>query len=166
MSNNLGNSSLVAQSSEQPAQAGLVENVVDQIVNNTSPVYPNSFVKMINDKTGVLTHTIKSISHSIHTPQNKEIIYKMASLMILKASIGKPNGSGDFACYLQSCFHDKAFPEAFKLINERMKVSLMPYLNCGKKPYRNYRYEWRKRLSIVAWSVVAYNLVQIVKQQT
>jgi len=66
MGSNININALVARPPKQLAQGGLVEKIVDSIVNGPAPVYPQNFITTINRFTGVLKHTIRRILISVH----------------------------------------------------------------------------------------------------
>ncbi|MGV8059023.1 MAG: hypothetical protein AB2L12_13525 [Smithellaceae bacterium] len=146
-----------------PQPVGLVDRVVSDINRNQIKGYPDSYVSIINNTTGVLKHTIRRLLKSISPEQSEPFLRKMAALVMMKAAIGRPNGGDDIMTKLQQIIHERALPEAFRRLDKDITHYMMPCLDCGRKSYLKYSYSWRKRLNVVVWIAVVYSVAENVK---
>ncbi|HOM03549.1 MAG TPA: hypothetical protein PLH43_12105 [Acetivibrio sp.] len=123
----------------------------NKILNSKDFVYPDDFIIKVNKVTGVHKSCIKSVCESLHISNDTEIINDIARLIIICTLINSDNGNKNF---LKSLIADK-IDEALKKIFRDMN-KLMMTLDCGKKSYCDYSYEWRKRLKKVVLFAIGY----------
>lgn len=163
MSSKIKDDSIITLRLVQIPEPEFSKEIARYIVDNPLPVYPGSYVKAVNLKTGVQKDTIRQISRSIHKPECVWWIYSMVTLMIVKFAIGEPDGSWDAACLLQSHYQNFMIPREAEALDEELSELMMPSLKFGSKPYSSYPDIWKKRLNLVVWSAVEYNVARYVK---
>jgi hypothetical protein len=163
MQDNVKDRTVVALRLVQIPEEEFVRQIVKYIVDNQFPFYPGNYVKTINLKTGVQQEKVRQIFHAIHKPEYTWWIYEMVTLTIVKFAVGKPDGSGDLSSRLQSYYRNKMIPAEIEKIDANLSKSMMLKIKFGDRPYGSYSDIWKKRLNLVVWSAVEYNVTRYVQ---
>lgn len=162
-SSKINNDTMVTLRLVQIPEPEFSKEIARYIVDNPLPVYPESYVKAVNLKTGVQQDKIRQISRSIHKPECVWWIYSMVTLTIVKLIVGEPDWSGDASCLLQSHYQNFMIPREAEALDEELSKSMMHNLKFGSKPYSSYSDFVQKRLNLVVWSAVEYNVARYVQ---
>ena len=140
------------------SSSSFVSTLAQQIVTQPGS-YPDEFISGVNLKTGVYKPTIRSVSLSLHNPQNlsmvEEILNALAKAMLIYEHNSEQNLASKFRRLLL-----RVTKPSLKLVWEQMDLRLMANINCGKKPFSVYSVPWQIRLKNIVVYAIAYQLDQ------